>query len=177
MHYGHPDVFDRVFHITRGGISKASRVINISEDIFSGMPGFLNEMLFWWDGHLFLNGLFYELSECVSHWKQTFWNVALDFFAAVPWGLISRGTSTLVVITSLLIHSCWHLKIWTHESLLICMKSSSLWAIVVWDSNYQKFCMRLWAYVYCWEFMFLQIILFAYAIICRVYRIKVDCLK
>ncbi|VFQ85719.1 unnamed protein product [Cuscuta campestris] len=36
MHYGHPDVFDRLFHITRGGISKASRVINISEDIFSG---------------------------------------------------------------------------------------------------------------------------------------------
>lgn len=37
MHYGHPDVFDRVFHITRGGISKASRVINISEDIYSGV--------------------------------------------------------------------------------------------------------------------------------------------
>ncbi|PSR90233.1 Callose synthase [Actinidia chinensis var. chinensis] len=37
MHYGHPDVFDRVFHITRGGISKASRVINISEDIFAGV--------------------------------------------------------------------------------------------------------------------------------------------
>lgn len=37
MHYGHPDVFDRVFHITRGGISKASRVINISEDIYAGM--------------------------------------------------------------------------------------------------------------------------------------------
>lgn len=36
MHYGHPDVFDRVFHVTRGGISKASRVINISEDIFAG---------------------------------------------------------------------------------------------------------------------------------------------
>ncbi|VAI10882.1 unnamed protein product [Triticum turgidum subsp. durum] len=34
MHYGHPDVFDRIFHITRGGISKASRIINISEDIF-----------------------------------------------------------------------------------------------------------------------------------------------
>lgn len=40
MHYGHPDVFDRVFHITRGGISKASRVINISEDIYSGMTAF-----------------------------------------------------------------------------------------------------------------------------------------
>lgn len=37
MHYGHPDVFDRIFHITRGGISKASRVINISEDIYAGL--------------------------------------------------------------------------------------------------------------------------------------------
>ncbi|RZC60097.1 hypothetical protein C5167_021860 [Papaver somniferum] len=36
FHYGHPDVFDRNFHITRGGISKASRGINLSEDIFAG---------------------------------------------------------------------------------------------------------------------------------------------
>ncbi|MCO5556549.1 hypothetical protein L7F22_010099 [Adiantum nelumboides] len=36
MHYGHPDVFDRLWFIARGGISKASRVINISEDIFAG---------------------------------------------------------------------------------------------------------------------------------------------
>ncbi|CAJ2660490.1 unnamed protein product [Trifolium pratense] len=36
MHHGHPDVFDRFWFITRGGISKASRVINISEDIFAG---------------------------------------------------------------------------------------------------------------------------------------------
>ena len=37
FHYGHPDVFDRIFHITRGGISKASCGINLSEDIFAGM--------------------------------------------------------------------------------------------------------------------------------------------
>ncbi|XP_028759782.1 callose synthase 9 [Neltuma alba] len=43
MHYGHPDVFDRVFHITRGGISKASRIINISEDIFSGFNSTLRQ--------------------------------------------------------------------------------------------------------------------------------------
>ncbi|WZZ62937.1 hypothetical protein YC2023_063044 [Brassica napus] len=43
MHYGHPDVFDRVFHITRGGISKASRVINISEDIFAGFNSTLRQ--------------------------------------------------------------------------------------------------------------------------------------
>lgn len=36
MHYGHPDVFDRLWFLGRGGISKASRVINISEDIFAG---------------------------------------------------------------------------------------------------------------------------------------------
>ncbi|KAL8045271.1 hypothetical protein ABFX02_08G102100 [Erythranthe guttata] len=36
MHYGHPDVFDRFWFLTRGGLSKASRVINISEDIFAG---------------------------------------------------------------------------------------------------------------------------------------------
>ncbi|QCE05705.1 callose synthase [Vigna unguiculata] len=43
MHYGHPDVFDRIFHITRGGISKASRVINISEDIYSGFNSTLRQ--------------------------------------------------------------------------------------------------------------------------------------
>jgi callose synthase len=36
MHYGHPDVFDRLWFLSRGGISKASRTINISEDIFAG---------------------------------------------------------------------------------------------------------------------------------------------
>ncbi|KAI3714043.1 hypothetical protein L1987_72633 [Smallanthus sonchifolius] len=36
LHYGHPDVFDRFWFLTRGGISKASRLINLSEDIFAG---------------------------------------------------------------------------------------------------------------------------------------------
>ncbi|XP_031263321.1 callose synthase 5 isoform X2 [Pistacia vera] len=36
FHYGHPDVFDRIFHITRGGMSKASKNVNLSEDIFAG---------------------------------------------------------------------------------------------------------------------------------------------
>ncbi|KAJ4886039.1 Callose synthase 9 [Raphanus sativus] len=43
MHYGHSDVFDRVFHITRGGISKASRIINTSEDIFAGFNSILRQ--------------------------------------------------------------------------------------------------------------------------------------
>ena len=36
FHYGHPDIFDRMFHLTRGGISKASKTINLSEDVFAG---------------------------------------------------------------------------------------------------------------------------------------------
>ncbi len=36
QHYGHPDVFDKLFTMTSGGMSKASRGINLSEDIFAG---------------------------------------------------------------------------------------------------------------------------------------------
>mmetsp|Transcript_8911 Transcript_8911/g.21917 ORF Transcript_8911/g.21917 Transcript_8911/m.21917 type:complete len:2135 (-) Transcript_8911:326-6730(-) len=36
LHYGHPDLFDKVFYMTRGGVSKASKGINLSEDIFAG---------------------------------------------------------------------------------------------------------------------------------------------
>ncbi|MCO5569809.1 hypothetical protein L7F22_023523 [Adiantum nelumboides] len=43
MHYGHPDVFDRLFHLTRGGISKASKTINVSEDIFAGFNSTLRK--------------------------------------------------------------------------------------------------------------------------------------
>jgi len=43
FHYGHPDVFDRLFHITRGGISKASKIINLSEDIFAGFNSTLRQ--------------------------------------------------------------------------------------------------------------------------------------
>ncbi|KAF7849018.1 hypothetical protein BT93_L1332 [Corymbia citriodora subsp. variegata] len=43
FHYGHPDVFDRLFHLTRGGVSKASKAINLSEDIFAGFNSTLRE--------------------------------------------------------------------------------------------------------------------------------------
>ncbi|CAM9679957.1 unnamed protein product, partial [Phaeothamnion confervicola] len=36
FHYGHPDLFDKVTAVTMGGISKASKGINLSEDIFAG---------------------------------------------------------------------------------------------------------------------------------------------
>lgn len=36
QHYGHPDFFDKLFVMTEGGLSKASRGINLSEDVFAG---------------------------------------------------------------------------------------------------------------------------------------------
>jgi len=41
FHYGHPDCFDKLFFMSRGGISKASRGINLSEDIFAGFNSVL----------------------------------------------------------------------------------------------------------------------------------------
>ncbi|OQR84190.1 callose synthase [Achlya hypogyna] len=36
QHYGHPDIFDKMFAMTTGGTAKSSRSINLSEDIFAG---------------------------------------------------------------------------------------------------------------------------------------------
>ncbi|KDO19933.1 hypothetical protein SPRG_21467 [Saprolegnia parasitica CBS 223.65] len=36
QHYGHPDIFDKMFAMGTGGTAKASRGINLSEDIFAG---------------------------------------------------------------------------------------------------------------------------------------------
>lgn len=36
QHYGHPDLFKKMFVMTEGGMSKASKGINLSEDVFAG---------------------------------------------------------------------------------------------------------------------------------------------
>ena len=36
QHYGHPDMFDKLYVMTEGGVSKASKGINLSEDVFAG---------------------------------------------------------------------------------------------------------------------------------------------
>ncbi|KAG8472699.1 hypothetical protein CXB51_034529 [Gossypium anomalum] len=44
FHYGHPDMFNRIFHITCGGINKGSHGINLSDDIFAGRDVGLNQI-------------------------------------------------------------------------------------------------------------------------------------
>ncbi|ETL87426.1 hypothetical protein L917_13388, partial [Phytophthora nicotianae] len=36
QHYGHPDIFDKLFAMSCGGTAKASKGVNLSEDIFAG---------------------------------------------------------------------------------------------------------------------------------------------
>ncbi|KOO28461.1 glucan synthase like 7, partial [Chrysochromulina tobinii] len=36
FHYGHPDVWDKLWAISSGGVAKASRTLHVSEDIFGG---------------------------------------------------------------------------------------------------------------------------------------------
>jgi len=37
MHYGHPDMMNKTFVMQQGGVSKATKTVNLSEDIFAGM--------------------------------------------------------------------------------------------------------------------------------------------
>ncbi|CAE8613004.1 unnamed protein product [Polarella glacialis] len=37
MHYGHPDFMNKQFMMQQGGVSKATKTLNLSEDIFAGM--------------------------------------------------------------------------------------------------------------------------------------------
>lgn len=41
LHYGHPDFCDRHFATARGGFAKASRGINVSEDVYAGLNALL----------------------------------------------------------------------------------------------------------------------------------------
>jgi hypothetical protein len=36
FHYGHPDVWDKLFTMTNGGVSKATKSLHVSEDVFGG---------------------------------------------------------------------------------------------------------------------------------------------
>ncbi|EJD47463.1 1,3-beta-glucan synthase [Auricularia subglabra TFB-10046 SS5] len=40
LHYGHPDLLNATFMLTRGGVSKAQKGLHLNEDIFAGMTAF-----------------------------------------------------------------------------------------------------------------------------------------
>lgn len=44
MHYGHPDIMAKTYMMQQGGVSKATKTVNLSEDIFAGMDFTLRGM-------------------------------------------------------------------------------------------------------------------------------------
>ena len=44
-HYGHPDMLDKLALLAQGGVSKATKDLNLSEDVFAGMGGSLPYLL------------------------------------------------------------------------------------------------------------------------------------
>jgi 1,3-beta-glucan synthase len=36
FHYGHPDIWDKLFTMTNGGVSKSTKSLHVSEDVFGG---------------------------------------------------------------------------------------------------------------------------------------------
>lgn len=54
-------MFDRLFHLTRGGVSKASKVINLSEDIFAGKEMSMSSLFaFMFESYFHLTFLFVQ---------------------------------------------------------------------------------------------------------------------
>ena len=43
MHYGHPDLMDKLFFMSRGGVSKSVKMLHVSEDIFAGFKATLRD--------------------------------------------------------------------------------------------------------------------------------------
>ena len=55
-HYGHPDMMDKLAMMAQGGVSKATRGLNLSEDIFAGMDATLR-------GHSIVHREYYQVGK------------------------------------------------------------------------------------------------------------------
>ena len=54
-HYGHPDMLDKCAMMAQGGISKATKGLNLSEDVFAGMDANLR-------GHTVVHREYFQVS-------------------------------------------------------------------------------------------------------------------
>eukprot|EP00445_Apocalathium_hangoei_P014980 CAMPEP_0203882886 /NCGR_PEP_ID=MMETSP0359-20131031/27033_1 /ASSEMBLY_ACC=CAM_ASM_000338 /TAXON_ID=268821 /ORGANISM="Scrippsiella Hangoei, Strain SHTV-5" /LENGTH=2228 /DNA_ID=CAMNT_0050802995 /DNA_START=128 /DNA_END=6814 /DNA_ORIENTATION=+ len=78
MHYGHPDFLDGFWARNRGGMSKSSPVVNLSEDIFAGYNVRLRE-----EASPHIDALEFEKG------REATFNAASNFFSKISGGSIS----------------------------------------------------------------------------------------
>jgi len=78
MHYGHPDFVDGFWARNRGGMSKASPVVNLSEDIFAGYNVHMRS-----EASIHIDALEFEKG------REAAFNAASNFFSKIAGGSIS----------------------------------------------------------------------------------------
>lgn len=77
MHYGHPDMMNKTFMIQQGGVSKATKTVNLSEDIFAGMDFTLRG-----DGRTIKHAEYFHLAKG----RDLGFNTVLTFFSKLSAG-------------------------------------------------------------------------------------------
>jgi hypothetical protein len=83
MHYGHPDIMNKLFMIQQGGFSKATKTLNLSEDIFAGMDFTLRG-----DGRRIRHCEYFHLAKG----RDLGFNTVLGFFSK-----LSSGTGEQII--------------------------------------------------------------------------------
>jgi len=78
MHYGHPDFLDGFWARNRGGMSKCSPVVNLSEDIFAGYNVHMRS-----EASLHIDALEFEKG------REAAFNAASNFFSKISGGSIA----------------------------------------------------------------------------------------
>jgi len=90
MHYGHPDIMNKLYMMQQGGVSKATKTINLSEDIFAGMDFTLRG-----DGRQIHHREYFHLAKG----RDMGFNAVLGFFSKLSSGtgeqILSRQTFRL----------------------------------------------------------------------------------
>merc|ERR1719323_2195346 len=84
MHYGHPDFLDGFWARDRGGMSKSSPVVNLSEDIFAGFNVRMRE-----EKSPHVDALEFEKG------REATFNAASNFFSKISGGSISERVGIL----------------------------------------------------------------------------------
>ncbi|CAK9114863.1 1 [Durusdinium trenchii] len=96
MHYGHPDLMNKQYMMQQGGISKGTRTLNLSEDIFAGLDFVLRA-----DGREICHKEYFHLSKG----RDLGFNSVLKFFSKLSSGsgeqLLTRQMCRLGQLMSL----------------------------------------------------------------------------
>jgi len=83
MHYGHPDIMNKLYMMQQGGVSKATKTLNLSEDIFAGMDFTLRG-----EGREILHREYFHLAKG----RDLGFNTVLGFFSK-----LSSGTGEQII--------------------------------------------------------------------------------